>query len=140
MVLKFEDVIPCLACETAKHDEATMNSRKTSISGDEKSNEYRNFLSKLKSSSVIEKQSDGEMKMSKDFGLNISDVSKSLAKAVSCISCRTTAERLIKQIAPSTGLHSLALDPIRIDRSGFISLKPSLLKPEALFTLLYTDR
>lgn len=140
MILKFEDVIPCLACETAKHEEASMTSRKTSISSEEKSNEYRTFLNKLKSSSVIEKESDGEMKLSKDFGLNVSDVSKSLAKSVSCISCRTAAERLMKQIAPSTSLHSLALDPIRIDRSGFISLKPSLLKPEALYTLLYTDR
>ena len=72
------------------------------------------------------------------------EVNKSVAKAVSCISCRAAADRLLKQIQQTVestaSEYSLALDPVRIDRFGRVSIRPSLLEPESLYTLLYIDR
>ena len=140
MLLKFEDAISCLACELEKHEEvvAPPTSRKSSANA--KNEEYITFLNKLRDSKVITKN---EMSIS-SLDLHITDVSKNISKTVNCISCRTAVERLLKQIAASsqhqTNQCSLALDPIRIDRSGNISLSQPLLKPDPLYQLIYTDR
>jgi len=119
MVLKFEDTIPCLACDTGKRGCERPETDK-----------YEAFLTRLRDSNIH----DGK------FGLEMAEITKSIGKTVNCISCRSAAERLIRQIAQSTTDQSLALDPVLVDRSGFVSLKPSLLKQDALYTLLYTDR
>lgn len=138
MLLKFEDAISCMACELEKHEEAAPTSRKSSMNA--RSEEYLTFLNKLKDSKVITKN---ETSLS-SLDVHIADVSKNISKTVNCISCRTAVERLLKQIVASsqhqTNQCSLALDPIRIDRAGNISLSQSLLKPDPLYQLIYTDR
>ena len=146
MVLKFKDLMSCLACEQSvanDYDDDTCslsseisrtssgNKRRGSLS---RSKEYDEFMRRLKESKLSATNDDR-------LSIHINEAMKNVSKSVSCISCRTAVERLAKQIMPSSSdNYSLALDPIRLNGAGMISLKPSLLDPDALYSLLYIDR
>lgn len=95
MILKFEDIVPCLACEKDDDERAERWSH---------NKDYKSFSDRLNESSAVS-----------GVQIDLDVVMKSVAKTVNCISCRTAVDRLLKQLS-ATDQWSLALDPLRIQR------------------------
>lgn len=133
MVLNLEDLIPCLACKIDKKTEFHLSASEIPNSKVQKSNFYDLFLQKMKNSSETNT-------IIKKLSLNFAEISSELSKMVPCISCRLSIERLFKQLIPRDSInYSLALDPLRIDQFGLVTISPALLKPESLYTLFYVN-
>lgn len=125
MIVTFDDIISCLACELQnKSTSQNAPSQKTDP-------EYFNFLQNFSQTYSIEK---------KNLSVPLDEFLAQLSQTAGCISCRSSAEKLLRQLIPrKAGSMSLALDPIQIECDGSISVKPALFKPHSLYTLFYID-
>ncbi|CAF0875517.1 unnamed protein product [Brachionus calyciflorus] len=123
MIVTFDDIISCLACELEGKVRHGKNLTKNV--------DYAKFLERFN-------QTYNETNLKLE--INLDELMLQVSQTVGCISCRTSVEKLFKQIVPKNkNFYSLALDPIQIDSNGLITIKSSLFKPESIYTLLYID-
>lgn len=125
MIVTFDDIISCLACELESKSLAQ------NIPNQKTEPEYYGFLQNFNQAYLVEK---------KNLSVSLDDLLAQLSQTAGCISCRSAAEKLLRQLIPrKAGSMSLALDPIQIESNGSIIVKPSLFKPHCLYTLFYID-
>lgn len=125
MIVTFDDIISCLACELqSKKMVQYTPSQKTDP-------EYFNFMQNFNQTYPSQK---------KNLTVPLDELLSQLSQTAGCISCRSSSEKLLRQLIPkNSNSVSLALDPIQIESDGSIVVKPSLFKPHSIFTLFFID-
>jgi hypothetical protein len=129
----------CNACEQLKYS-CNFNSSPYS-SNNIRKKEYDNFLIKYKK---IFNHSDTKVNLNK-IRIESNSLLSTLGQLVPCVGCRTGVERFYKQVTNScvfpqdnqVEVLSFALDPLVIDKSGYLTINAKSFNPKALFELFY---
>jgi hypothetical protein len=120
--LEFQNEIPCMECEIESHgsDNIKMDH-----------DDYREFKEIFELLKFKEKF---------QFEINLNELINTFNQTIPCITCRSTTEKLYKQITSNKQESSLCLDPLVIESNGVLKVKPSLMNSKSLFNLFKINR
>jgi hypothetical protein len=121
-VLELQNEIPCMECEIESHGSDYIKMEP---------DDYREF------NDIFELL---KLKKKFQFEVNMNELINTFNQTIPCITCRSTTEKLYKQLISNKEESSMSLDPLVIESNGVLKVKPSLMNPKSLFNLFKINR